>query len=169
MSLVLWLKILHVGAISLWCAGLIGLPVLYLQRTHVSDRDALYRLQQLVRFFYVSLISPAAFVAIASGIGLIFAAGVFTSWFAAKLFLVGGLVIVHILLGLVVIRLFDDDQVYPVWRFLGMTGLTLPLVGAILGVVLLKPHIGEEIFPAVMAEPGGLRRIAETFIAWIRP
>lgn len=168
MSLVLWLKILHIAAISIWCAGLIGLPVLYLQRAHVGEHDRLYRLQQLVRFFYVALISPAAFLAIGSGTALIFATSSFVPWFAAKLFLVGGLVIVHVLLGLVVIRLFDDEQVYPVWRFLAMTALTLPLICAILLVVLVKPHIGENAFPAAMSEPGGLRRMAEAFIVWIR-
>jgi len=169
MSLILWLKILHVAAISIWCAGLIGLPVLYLQRAHVGEQDRLHRLQQLVRFFYVALISPAAFIAIGSGIALIFAAGTFVPWFAAKLFLVGGLVIIHILLGLVVIRLFDNEQIYPVWRYLAMTTLTLPLITAILVVVLVKPHIRENVFPAALSEPGGLQRMAEPFISWIRP
>ena len=87
-----WLKFIHMAAISIWCGGLICLPGLYAQRHNVETDDALYRLQGLVRFAYVSLISPAAFVAVGSGIVLFFLQGTFVEWFSLKMAFVGVLV-----------------------------------------------------------------------------
>lgn len=101
--MIAWLKFIHVGAIAIWMAGLIGLPGLYVQRTHVADDDQLFRLQRMVRFAFLRLVSPDAFVAVATGIGLIFARAVFEPWLSAKLALVGALALIHTLVGLVMI------------------------------------------------------------------
>ena len=154
----IWLKFLHVTAIAVWSAGLISLPGLYLRRAHVADEDSLHRLQSLVRFLYVRIVSPAAFVAVGSGIALIFLRGTFEPWFSVKLLLVGALVVGHILTGLVIIRLFEEGNVYPVWRFLLVTIVSLAVVCGILFVVLGKPGI-PDVFPAAMREPGALRDI----------
>lgn len=161
---VVWLKFIHVAAVAVWTAGLIGLPGLYLQRARTTERRQLYRLQELVRFFYISLISPSAFVAIATGIGLIFVAGTFDPWFTAKLYLVGGFVALHILTGLVIIRLFDEEGVYPLWRFVTVTCVTLLFVVAIVFVVLFKPPMNVFQLPQIFGEPGGLGRLADDLI-----
>src|SRR5690606_38216610 len=57
------LKFAHIIAIAGWSAGLICLPFLYVQRRRLSG-DALHRLHNFTRFFYVALVSPAAFVAV---------------------------------------------------------------------------------------------------------
>ena len=75
------LKALHIAAIAGWSAGLLCLPSLYVQRCHVGSRDELHRLQALVRFAYINLVSPLAFVAVASGTALIFARSVVAPWF----------------------------------------------------------------------------------------
>lgn len=162
------LKFIHISAIALWSAGLISLPGLYVQRAHVENDDALYRLQTMVRFAYVAIISPAAFIAISSGIGLIFLRETFVPWFSLKLAFVAVLVMVHVLTGLVIIRLFRDGEVYPAWRFVVVTVTTCLVVVAILFTVLAKPHL-EMKLPAVLAEPGGLKRLAEDFIPWMIP
>jgi uncharacterized membrane protein len=154
----IWLKFLHVTAIAVWSAGLISLPGLYLRRAHVPDEDALHRLQALVRFLYVRIVSPAAFIAVGSGIALIFLRGTFEPWFSVKLLLVGMLVFGHILTGLVIIRLFEEGNVYPVWRFLTVTIISIVVVVGILFVVLAKPDF-PDVIPAVMREPGALRDI----------
>ncbi|MHB2267269.1 CopD family protein [Aliihoeflea sp. PC F10.4] len=158
-----WLKFIHMAAISIWCAGLICLPGLYAQR-HAVEGDALYRLQGLVRFAYVSIISPAAFVSIGSGIALIFLQATFVEWFSVKMAFVGVLVVIHILTGLVIIRLFEDGESYPGWRFVGVTIATTLVVFAILVVVLAKPPLHWDWVPVDFTRPGALRDFVAEFI-----
>ena len=156
----IWLKTVHLAAIAIWSAVMICLPSLYVQRAHVPDKASLHRLQAMVRFLYVSIASPSAFVAIGSGTVLIFLRRSFEPWFSLKLAFVGALVTLHILTGLVILRLFEAGNIYPVWRFLAVTALTLFIVAAILVVVLAKPAI-PDLLPDALAEPGALRRIVE--------
>lgn len=156
----IWLKSLHIATIAIWSAGLICLPGLYLQRAHVPNDQSLHRLQAMVRFLYVAIVSPAAFVAVGSGTALIFLRETFEPWFSVKLTVVGAMVVAHILTGLVIIRLFEEGNVYPVWRFVAVTLATLLIVGAILAVVLAKPDL-PHLLPEAMSEPGALRRILE--------
>lgn len=157
----IWLKLLHFAAIAIWSAGLICLPALYVQRAHVPDTPSMHRLQALVRFFYVVIISPAAFVAVASGTALIFVREPFEAWFSLKLALVGALVMIHIFTGLVILRLFEEGRTYPVWRFSAATTLTVTVVGAILVVVLAKPDL-PNLTPEILNQPGGLKRLASS-------
>jgi protoporphyrinogen IX oxidase len=164
--MIVWLKFIHVTTIAIWCAGLICLPGLYVQRAHLPNRDALHRLQGFVRFSYVVLISPAAFVAIATGTALIFVAETFEAWFTAKLFFVGLLVGIHVLTGLVIVRLFEEGEIYPAWRFVAVTVLTVLVTLAILFFVLGKPAIDLDILPADLHQPGALRRIVLNLLPW---
>lgn len=161
----IWAKFLHVAAIAIWSAGLIALPGLYVQRARVPDAESLHRLQAMVRFMYVALVSPAAFVAIGSGTALIFLRGTFEPWFTAKLVFVGVMVLIHVVTGLVIIRLFEKGNVYPLWRFVTVTVLSLAAVSAVLLFVLGKPDLPDMV-PAVMREPGGLRLLLGDLIAF---
>lgn len=155
----IWLKVLHMAAIAIWSAGLIILPGLYVRRAAAGQGAALHQLQGLVRFTYVAVVSPAAFVAVASGTGLIFWQQTFVAWFSLKLALVGLLVVLHLLAGLVIVRLFERGRVYPVWRFVAVTALTVGVIVGILCVVLAKPVL-PDLLPAALGEPGALPRIA---------
>jgi uncharacterized membrane protein len=64
------LKFVHIATISVWAAGLVCLPFLFAQRKDVGHEDALHRLHAMVRFLYVVILSPTAFVAIGSGTAL---------------------------------------------------------------------------------------------------
>ncbi len=166
--MILALKFLHIASIAIWAGGLVSLPGLYVQRAYVQDKDSLYRLQMMVRFSYVTIISPAAFVAVATGIILIFGQQTFAGWFSLKLFFVALLVVLHVLTGLVIIRLFREGEIYPLWRFILTTVLTCGVVIAILFVVLAKPtlsypHAGD------LLEPGGLRRLVQSISPWEIP
>lgn len=163
----IWLKVLHIAAISLWSAGLICLPSLYLQRAHVSSEVSLHRLQALVRFLYVRVMSPAAFVAIASGTALIFVRQTWEPWFGMKLAFVGMMATLHSLTGLVVIRLFNEGQIYPVWRFMAVTILTIAVVSGVLFFVLARPDI-PFLLPDILGEPGGLGRWLGDLIPFLR-
>ncbi|MGE0418087.1 MAG: CopD family protein [Acetobacteraceae bacterium] len=167
--MIAWLKLIHVGAIAVWMAGLVSLPGLYVQRAHVADDDQLFRLQRAVRFTYLRLMSPAGFVAVASGIALIFTRGVFEPWLSAKLTLVGILVLMHTMTGAVILRLFGEGKVYPVWRFVGMTTLAGGLILGVLVLVLAKPQLDPGLLiPAALFEPGGLKRLVEDVNPWSR-
>ena len=161
-------KFVHIAAISIWAAGVVSLPGLYVQRTHVKDRGALLRLQSLVRFAYIAIISPAAFIAVLTGTALIFLRQTFEPWFSVKLAFVGLLTVIHILTGLVVIRLFREGEVYPVWRFVMATVLSGAVVVAIFFIVLAKPAI-DLAFLDILAEPGGLKRLYGEFNPWRKP
>ncbi|WP_034855297.1 CopD family protein [Sinorhizobium sojae] len=166
--MIIAIKLLHIATIALWAGGLVSLPVLYVQRARVRDNEALYRLQMMVRFAYVALISPAAFVAIATGTMLIFGQQTFAGWFSLKLFFVSVLAALHVLTGLVIIRLFREGETYPIWRFLLTTVGTSAVVLAILFVVLAKPTIDAGAVLAVF-EPGGLRRLVRAVSPWSIP
>jgi protoporphyrinogen IX oxidase len=150
-------KFLHVGAIAFWSAGLIALPFLYRQRTGL-EAEALYRLHAFARFLYVGIVSPAAFVAIASGTALIFIQGTYEAWFFVKLALVAAMTGIHIFSGLMVLRLFEPDGHYPLWRLAVVAPSTLAVVTTILALVLAKPQLD---LPSELSEffvPGALSR-----------
>ncbi len=153
-----WLKFVHIAAIAIWSAGLICLPGLYVQRARVPDETSLHRLHRLVRFLYIAMMSPAAFVGIATGTALIFLRETWAPWMGAKLVFVGLMTTTHILTGLVIGRVFERGQVYATWRYATVTAFTLLIVSAILVVVLAKPDL-PSLLPAWMYEPRGLRRL----------
>ncbi|MGF7163444.1 putative membrane protein [Rhodoligotrophos appendicifer] len=161
------LKFLHIAGISIWAAGLISLPSLYLQRAQVQGDSALYRLQNIVRYAYVRILSPAAFIAISSGIALIFLRETFAPWFSLKLVFVAMMALIHTLTGLVIIRLFNEGEIYPVWRFITATVVTSLIVLAVLVLVLSKPTIDVDV-PEVF-QPGGLRQWVQDLSPWAIP
>lgn len=161
-------KFIHIAAISIWVAGLISLPSLYVQRAHVKSDDELYTLQKIVRFAYVGVLSPAAFIAVGTGTALIFLQATYGTWFNYKLALIAALVGIHVATGLVIIRLFNEGEIYPVWRFVGVTVITAIIGSAILYVVLAKPDI-QLTLPDWFYQPGGLKRFAETISPWALP
>lgn len=163
-----FVKFLHIMAISVWAAGLVSLPGLYVQRAKIDRDHDLYRLQKIVRFSYVRVLSPAAFLAIATGTGLIFLQNPFSAWFSMKLAFVGIMVVIHVMTGLVIIRLFDDGEVYPVWRFISVTVVSGCVVGAIFFLVLARPEAPFAL-PSGWAEPGALKRIISEISPWEIP
>lgn len=158
----IWVKLVHLAAIAIWSAGIIGLPGLYVRRSGVGTKDDLHRLQSLVRHLYTFIVSPAAFIAVASGTALVFLREAWVPWFSVKLGLVGLMVGIHILTGLVIIRLFEHGRTYSLLRFASATTVSVTVVSLILIVVLAKPDI-PDLLPQVISEPGGLNRLLEPF------
>ncbi|MGV3575810.1 MAG: CopD family protein [Devosia sp.] len=164
MSAVL-VKFLHILAISVWAGGLMCLPSLYVQRRRLSG-DGLHRLHNFTRFFYVALVSPSAFVAVASGIALIFMQSTFDAWFSVKLALVAALVIIHVTSGALILRLFEPGQTYPFWRFAVVSTLTVTVICLILVVVLGKPQWTTPGRVESLFAPGALGTLFGDLIAW---
>jgi putative membrane protein len=166
MTLVL-LKFLHVATISIWAAGLLALPTLYMQRAS-HEGDGLYRLHAFTRFLYVALISPAAFLAIGSGTALIFLRETYEAWFSAKLVLVAAMTGIHIFSGLVILRLFEPQQSYPAWRGIVVMTATTVVSTGILVLVLGKPALPSFSGLDPYFEPGALQGLVGNVIAWSR-
>jgi putative membrane protein len=164
---VILLKFVHIVAIALWSVGILCLPFLYVQRRGLAGDD-LHRLHNFTRFLYIRLVSPAAFVAIAFGIALIFVQATFQPWFSVKLALVGLLVIIHVMNGLMILRLFEPGQSYPFWRFVVVTLLTTSVIAGILIVVLGRPEWSPEGWVDTLFAPGALGGVLPDFIAWWR-
>lgn len=163
----LWMmKYAHLSAISLWAAGLVGLPFL-IHRRNGLEGDDLYRLHRFCRFLYVGLVSPAAFIGVGTGIALIFMRETFVEWFSLKLVFVGLMVILHVVTGLVLLKVFADEG-----RF-GFTRATLLTLGQIIAIVpilyfvLAKPDIGFE--ENEFFRPGALEALLSPLIAWVTP
>ena len=156
-------KAIHIGAIAFWSAGLIALPFMYRQRAALEG-PVLHRLHAFTRLLYVGIVSPAAFVGIGSGTVLIFLQGTYQAWFSAKLVLVALLAGIHIFSGLVVLKLFEPDGQYPLWRFAMVVPATLLVVALILVLVLGKPTLTLSGDLAGFFEPGALSRMAGGFI-----
>lgn len=167
------MKFIHVGAIALWVGGLIGLPWLMAQRRGIvrrSGRHALHRLHAIGRMLHIGLVSPAAVLAISSGIALIFLRETYSPWFAAKLGFVVLLGAGHVLCARTMIRVFADDpieeepkdEVDP--RELRLTPMRALLLNGLIGVgavgvlmmVLMKPPLDWSGLAPDLFQPGAL-------------
>lgn len=168
--IVVWLKIIHVTALSVWAGGILLMPILLGQR-HLAgvNGPTLDRLHAFTRFAYISVISPAAFVAIGSGTALIFAREVFMAWFAIKLVFVGFLTALHVWIGLLVLSIFDDDGYFARWRVVSSIVVLCAVMTVIFWVVLAKPAVPLGFLPDELMRPGGLRLLAARFIPGLTP
>lgn len=124
----IWLKLAHIVAVSVWAGGLLALPLLMAAPVRTIGPDTL-------RHFYIGWLSPAAFVAILSGGLLAAEGGVHDDWFASKLALVGLFALIHIL----VARRIAGGPVRPPLLLRSMAATAGALALAILWVVLAKP------------------------------
>ena len=166
---VVWLKLAHVTALAIWTGGILLMPILLGQRETAGSGPPLHRLHAFTRFAYINVISPAAFVAIASGTALILVRETYTPWFAAKLAFVGVLVALHVWIGLLVLSVFEDDGHFARWRVAASTVVLSALIAAIFWVVLAKPPIALAGWVADLARPGGLGALAEPLIRRLTP
>ncbi|TVQ34362.1 MAG: hypothetical protein EA356_10685 [Geminicoccaceae bacterium] len=161
-------KAVHVAAIALWAGGLLALPFLLAQRTGLEGAP-LHRLHALTRFFYTALISPAAFVAIATGIALLFVQATYVEWFSAKLGFVGLLVGLHAAIGLSIVKVFTHERRFGKVAASFFTTAQLTAIPPILWLVLAKPDLdAEALFPDLFA-PGNLAHLLKPLTAWVTP
>jgi uncharacterized membrane protein len=163
--IVVWLKLLHVSGLAIWTAGLLLMPLLFGQRRAAGSGSSLHRLHAFTRFSYITIISPAAFLAIGTGTALILLRGIAGPWFAVKLLLVGALVGLHVWIGLLVLSIFEEGGSFARWRVVSsVTVLSATMLG-VFWVVLAKPDIDPAaLLPGFMLRPGGLREAAAPFI-----
>lgn len=167
--MIIWLmKFAHLAGIALWAGGLVTLPFLMRQKDGLAGHD-LHRLHRMVRLFYVGILSPAAFVSIATGTVLIFLQATYVEWFTLKLVFVGVMAALHVWLGLLVLSVFEDGGRLPRW---GARLLTLGIASsaaAVLVVVLWKPRLSMYQLAPGLFQPGALAEILQPLTAWVIP
>ena len=154
------LKAAHIIALSIWCAGLILLPILlhvYGRRPEIRTQAGYAEFRWLTHYSYTGVITPAAVIAVMFGTILIFALEVLDAWMLAKLIAVSGMVLLHAWLGHLIVQAGEGRGAYRT----PMAGLSLlalaPLIGLVLWLVLAKPSLEELItlLPSALQEPRG--------------
>jgi uncharacterized membrane protein len=148
-------KFLHLAALCIWSAGLVGLPLLLARHDVSHDQEEYGRLRILTHHAYIGLVTPAAVFAIATGTALLFMRGVFVPWMFAKLVGVGALVLLHAWIGHVTLLAGERQGSYDPprgWPFTPLIAAALSAI-VILLLVLGKPLIDEQLVPEWLLQP----------------
>lgn len=102
-----WLKLLHLGAVIVWCGALLYLPVL-IAAAATPVLSATRGMQPpwplLPRRVFIGVATPAALLAIMSGTLIFVSQGLLAPWLMFKLAGVGLLALGHGACGLLVLR-----------------------------------------------------------------
>lgn len=146
-------KFLHIAALSLWCAGLLALPLLLALHAPGGGQQNFARLRLVTHGGYTRIVTPAAVIAIAAGTALIFLRGTWTPWFFTKLVLVGILALFHAWIGHVTLAMGEGDGDVPSPRAWPVVAGVSTVVVAILVVVLAKPGISADLIPDWLEQP----------------
>lgn len=132
-------KGLHIAAILLWGAGLIALPLLLSQHKSGHGQADYQRIRRFTHYGYTHLLTPAAVIAVAAGMALLFLREVFVPWMFAKLVLVGALVTLHAWIGNLVVRMGEHVNKRQPSPILPLVLLAMALCAGIFFIVLAKP------------------------------
>lgn len=135
-----WLKLLHIAALVIWCGSLLYLPALLSHALELrKDAGFAQGTPPMPRFFYNSVATPAALVAIASGTLLFILHGLLGGWLILKLGAVVVMVAAHGCFGWLILRL--EMGIYKGVKTATLLGLLMAVAGilVVLGLVLGKP------------------------------
>lgn len=152
----LWLKFLHITALSVWVAGLIYLPALLSAHRRLDDQQDFARVRMSSRFVYLFIASPAACLAVASGTALLFVSDVRHPWMLAKLVGVGVLAICHYRYGSLLSHLAEAAPEVPALRARLIAIFAAVAASYVLWAVLAKPDLGFGTLPEWMTAPAGI-------------
>lgn len=135
-----WLTLLHISAVATWCGLLLYVPAMVaINRGEPAHMAEELSSQAFARYLFTFAATPAALIAIISGTAIFVRDANIAAWLLIKLLVVSGLVIGHVLCGLLVLR----AEEHPARSHRGpcMTlGLTmLLLILAVLWLVLMRP------------------------------
>lgn len=135
-----WLKLLHIAALVIWCGSLLYLPALLSHALQLrKDAGFAQGSPPMPRYFYNSVATPAALLAIASGTLLFLLHGLVGGWLIFKLAAVVAMVAAHGCFGWLILRL--EMGIYRGVKPANLLALLLAVAGilAVLGFVLAKP------------------------------
>lgn len=148
-------KALHLLALTLWCGGLLALPLMLAHHDPANSDRAFRRIRRATHLTYTMAVTPAAIAAVVAGTWLIFLGEVLVPWLYAKLLFVAMLAGAHAWIGHVIVAVVESrPQRRPPPQALAL-GLVLVPVLAILVLVLGKPDLSGPGFPRWLTEPRG--------------
>lgn len=149
------MKALHVTALALWTGGLFALPLMLSRHDPAIGQADFSRIRRATHFSYTLAITPAAVIAIASGLVLIFLREVFVPWMFAKLVFVALLVTFHAWVGGTLVRVAEEKGTHvPPEPLVPLLLLMVPVL-VILTLVLAKPDLGDIPLPGWLMHPRG--------------
>lgn len=149
------LKALHLGFVVIWVAGLFALPRMLARHDRAVVQAEFAQIRRATHYGYVWVITPAAILAIASGLALVFLREVFTVWIFGKFILITGLVAVHAWVGGTIVEVAETEGRHePPGPLLPTLMIVALSVGA-LTLVLGKPDLTGLPVPIWLTEPLG--------------
>lgn len=143
-----WFLVLHIGALLVWAAALLYLPVMIGVSPHTPPDidEAPQPYESVGRFLFTRVSTPAALVAIMSGTVVFLLNRTVDPWLIIKLTLVTALVICHALSGVLILRAENREQRSGIRILSGaLAAVMCLLMIGIVWVVLAKPP--EELLP----------------------
>ncbi len=149
------LKAMHVGFVCFWIAGLLALPGMLARHDRAIGQPDFHRIRQATHYGYIYVVTPAAALAVASGLTLIFARELFEPWMFAKLVLVAGLVTLHAWVGHTIVLVAETVGAHTPPPPLIPSLLLGAVITGILLLVLGKPDLAVLPMPDWLLQPLG--------------
>lgn len=138
----IWLKALHVVAIISWMAGLLYIYRLFVYHAMETENVVMERFQVMERRLLNAITTPAAVVAFITGftmIGMAPSAFLTQPWMHAKLTLVTGLLVSHVLALRYRKKLINEPHAVPHKTFRVLNEIpTLLMIGIVI-MVIVRP------------------------------
>lgn len=138
-----WILVFHITGLVVWCGALLYLPALIAgDGSRAQDATSRRGATSLNRVVFTTVATPAALFAIVTG-SLLFLLGRTSGvWLILKLTAVTGMVICHVLYGVLILRQERNPHASALAPSLLLGSLSIALIGAALWLVLVKPFQG---------------------------
>lgn len=133
---------MHVAGLTLWCGALLYLPALVATGASRAGKTALgLGPAALNRLVFTGFATPAALFTIVTGSTLFLLDRNLGLWLTLKLTAVTGMVVCHVLCGLVILRHERNPHEPSVLVCALLGSASAGLIGAVLWLVLAKPFL----------------------------
>lgn len=131
---------MHIAGLVLWCGALLYLPALVAAGASRADDTAMgHGPAALNRLVFTAFATPAALFTIITGSALFLLDRTLGIWLILKLTAVTGMVICHVLCGVLILRHEHNPHEPSGWVCALLGSVSAGLIGAVLWLVLVKP------------------------------
>ncbi|BAU47569.1 membrane protein [Sulfurifustis variabilis] len=134
----LTLKLLHLGFMAIWFAGLLGLPWVFGEHVRQQERAEQSRLRAIERTVYFGIMTPSAVLAVIFG-SLLMLYGFEGAWLPAKLTLIVVAVAFHLYCGTVLITFMQRRNRRGRVYYRALSQVPLVLLAVIVFLAAAKP------------------------------
>jgi putative membrane protein len=138
-----WILAFHITGLVVWCGALLYLPALIAAGgSRTQDASPRRGAAPLNRVVFTTVATPAALFAIVTGSLLFMFDRTLGVWLILKLTAVTGMVICHVLYGMLILRQEGNPRASALGPCLLLGSLSTALIGTVLWLVLAKPFQG---------------------------